>query len=64
MTAFTAGAIKLSDDPGGPTKHTVMDVQKIQESVSVESDQKKKVLQQQEALRKKLQIKSQKKIEQ
>ena len=34
IAAFTGGALKLSEDQGGPTKHTPMNIEDIQSSIN------------------------------
>jgi hypothetical protein len=62
--AVAAGALRLSGDAGGSAKHASVDVSTASASVKDDVDQKKKVLQQQDALKRKLQLQSQKKLEQ
>lgn len=63
VAAFTGGAIKLSGEDR-PTKHTARDAPAVRQALKEDGDQKQKVLEQQAALRRRLQLQSQKKIEQ
>ena len=56
VAAFAAGAFKLAGNDDGATKHASVDASTVRASLKEDVDQKKKVLQQQDALKRKLQM--------